>query len=270
MEQRPGDVLGPLDQIRGALGRAGLARRLAEERQPPLEMRPAHRQAGVGDDRRAVIAPGHQRDRRPERRHPLEVRTPVLDPGGEDRPDAGRRRAPSRRSDARGPRAAPRRGRCAPSARRSSRDGRRRPAAGLPASRTSGSSHFGLAFLLWSGIGIVNANSRGGEACASRPPPTTACACSCGWRARRTAPSPPPSSPTSSACRATISPRSCSASPGPGSSRPAAAAAAAPCWRGRPASIRLGDVVRQLEEGQALVECFARDGGDCSSTAAAA
>ena len=33
----------------------------------------------------------------------------------------------------------------------------------------------------------------------------------------------------------------------------------------RPArTIRLGDVVRELEEGQALVECFARGGGDCS------
>ena len=29
-------------------------------------------------------------------------------------------------------------------------------------------------------------------------------------------------------------------------------------------SIRLGDVVRQLEEGQALVECFAREGSACS------
>ncbi len=28
--------------------------------------------------------------------------------------------------------------------------------------------------------------------------------------------------------------------------------------------IRLGDVVRLLEEGQALVECFAADGGNCS------
>ena len=35
----------------------------------------------------------------------------------------------------------------------------------------------------------------------------------------------------------------------------------------RPArDIRLGDVVRKLEEGQALVECFARGGGDCTIT----
>lgn len=36
----------------------------------------------------------------------------------------------------------------------------------------------------------------------------------------------------------------------------------------RPARhIRLGDVVRQLEEGQPLVECFARDGGACTIVA---
>lgn len=28
--------------------------------------------------------------------------------------------------------------------------------------------------------------------------------------------------------------------------------------------IRLGEIVRRLEEGQALVECFASDGGDCT------
>lgn len=31
-----------------------------------------------------------------------------------------------------------------------------------------------------------------------------------------------------------------------------------------PAEIRLGDVVRLLEEGQPLVECFGPGGGDCS------
>ena len=31
-----------------------------------------------------------------------------------------------------------------------------------------------------------------------------------------------------------------------------------------PSDIRLGDVVRLLEADQALVECFRRDGGDCS------
>ena len=31
-----------------------------------------------------------------------------------------------------------------------------------------------------------------------------------------------------------------------------------------PQEIRLGDVVRLLEEGQSLVECFAADGGDCT------
>lgn len=31
-----------------------------------------------------------------------------------------------------------------------------------------------------------------------------------------------------------------------------------------PGSIRLGDVVRLLEQGQALVECFGADGGDCT------
>jgi len=31
-----------------------------------------------------------------------------------------------------------------------------------------------------------------------------------------------------------------------------------------PADIRLGDVVRLLEHGQALVECFAPGGGDCT------
>ncbi|MEZ5885568.1 MAG: Rrf2 family transcriptional regulator [Paracoccaceae bacterium] len=31
-----------------------------------------------------------------------------------------------------------------------------------------------------------------------------------------------------------------------------------------PCDIRLGEVVRLLEEGQALVECFADGGGDCS------
>jgi Rrf2 family nitric oxide-sensitive transcriptional repressor len=31
-----------------------------------------------------------------------------------------------------------------------------------------------------------------------------------------------------------------------------------------PAEIRLGDVVRHLESGQALVACFGSDGGDCS------
>lgn len=31
-----------------------------------------------------------------------------------------------------------------------------------------------------------------------------------------------------------------------------------------PADIRLGEVVRLLEQGQALVECFARDGGECA------
>ncbi len=31
-----------------------------------------------------------------------------------------------------------------------------------------------------------------------------------------------------------------------------------------PQELRLGDVVRLLEEGQALVECFAADGGNCT------
>ncbi|MFC2967944.1 RrF2 family transcriptional regulator [Acidimangrovimonas pyrenivorans] len=31
-----------------------------------------------------------------------------------------------------------------------------------------------------------------------------------------------------------------------------------------PEDIRLGDLVRLLEEGQALVECFAEGGGDCT------
>lgn len=34
--------------------------------------------------------------------------------------------------------------------------------------------------------------------------------------------------------------------------------------RHKPAEIRLGDVVRLLEEGQSLVECFAPEGGNCS------
>lgn len=34
--------------------------------------------------------------------------------------------------------------------------------------------------------------------------------------------------------------------------------------RSNPAEVRLGDAVRLLEQGQALVECFARGGGDCS------
>lgn len=34
--------------------------------------------------------------------------------------------------------------------------------------------------------------------------------------------------------------------------------------RRRPEHIRLGDVVRLLEEGQALVECFGADGGCCT------
>lgn len=31
-----------------------------------------------------------------------------------------------------------------------------------------------------------------------------------------------------------------------------------------PSEIRLGDVVRLLEQGQSLVECFGPDGGDCT------
>jgi len=34
--------------------------------------------------------------------------------------------------------------------------------------------------------------------------------------------------------------------------------------RRTPESIRLGDVVRLLEQGQALVECFGADGGECT------
>ncbi|MCB9946111.1 MAG: Rrf2 family transcriptional regulator [Geminicoccaceae bacterium] len=34
--------------------------------------------------------------------------------------------------------------------------------------------------------------------------------------------------------------------------------------RANPAEIRLGDVVRLLEQGQALVECFGPGGGDCT------
>ncbi|WP_330628078.1 Rrf2 family transcriptional regulator (plasmid) [Thioclava litoralis] len=34
--------------------------------------------------------------------------------------------------------------------------------------------------------------------------------------------------------------------------------------RSKPAEVRLGDVVRLLEQGQALVECFGPDGGNCS------
>lgn len=34
--------------------------------------------------------------------------------------------------------------------------------------------------------------------------------------------------------------------------------------RRSPAEVRLGDVVRLLEQGQALVECFAPDGGECT------
>ncbi|SMC83116.1 RrF2 family transcriptional regulator [Primorskyibacter flagellatus] len=34
--------------------------------------------------------------------------------------------------------------------------------------------------------------------------------------------------------------------------------------RRSPSEVRLGDVVMLLEEGQALVECFAPDGGDCT------
>ena len=33
-----------------------------------------------------------------------------------------------------------------------------------------------------------------------------------------------------------------------------------------PREVRLGDVVRLLEEGQVLVECFAADGGNCTIT----
>lgn len=34
--------------------------------------------------------------------------------------------------------------------------------------------------------------------------------------------------------------------------------------RSGPSEIRLGDVVRLLEQGQVLVECFGRDGGKCT------
>ncbi|MCB1380152.1 MAG: Rrf2 family transcriptional regulator [Alphaproteobacteria bacterium] len=34
--------------------------------------------------------------------------------------------------------------------------------------------------------------------------------------------------------------------------------------RSKPSEIRLGDVVRLLEQGQALVECFGPNGGDCT------
>ena len=47
----------------------------------------ADRQRRVSLHRPAVIAPRHQRHRRPERAHPLEVRPPIGNARGEDRPE---------------------------------------------------------------------------------------------------------------------------------------------------------------------------------------
>ena len=50
------------------------------------------------------------------------------------------------------------------------------------------------------------------------------------------------------------------------SSRPSAASAAGFTLARPPASITLGEVVRALEGGSALVECFRDDGGACVLT----
>jgi len=70
----------------GACGRTKIAGGLPKEVQPSLEMPAINRQGCMRRNRAAMIDPRHQRDRRPERHHALEMRLPVADPRLEDRP----------------------------------------------------------------------------------------------------------------------------------------------------------------------------------------
>jgi hypothetical protein len=84
-----GDPPRAVDEMAGRLRRAELVGRGFEERDPAVEMLGRDRQLEMNLHRRTVIAPGHQRHRRPERAQFRDMRLPIRDPRREDRPDQG-------------------------------------------------------------------------------------------------------------------------------------------------------------------------------------
>src|SRR5579864_4804044 len=68
-----GNPMRPFDEPLGGLWRTNIARRLLEQGEPAVEMARIYRQGQVLRHRLAVVAPGHERQRRPEREHLFEI-----------------------------------------------------------------------------------------------------------------------------------------------------------------------------------------------------
>src|SRR5262249_7003743 len=83
------DPPGTLDEMGRSVRRTDLAGGLFEQSKPTVEMTAVDRQWKMPGHRRAVIAPGHQGDRRPECAHLRQMRTPIRDPRLEDRSEHG-------------------------------------------------------------------------------------------------------------------------------------------------------------------------------------
>src|SRR5690242_14322491 len=77
--QALGDTTRPLDEVLRRRGRTDVMGGRLEQREPAVEMLRIDRQRQMVGHRRAMVATGHQRDRRPEGAHPLQMRLPIAD-----------------------------------------------------------------------------------------------------------------------------------------------------------------------------------------------
>src|SRR5579864_3570282 len=68
-----GNPMRPFDEPLGGLWRTNIARRLLEQREPAIEVLSIHLQDNVLRHRLAMVAPRHERHRRPEREHLFEM-----------------------------------------------------------------------------------------------------------------------------------------------------------------------------------------------------
>src|SRR6185312_9501420 len=82
-----GNPPGTVDEMRRRHGRAQLVGSRLEDRDPAVEMLGRDGKLEVRLHWLAMIAAGHQRDRRPERAELQHMRFPILDPRREYRPD---------------------------------------------------------------------------------------------------------------------------------------------------------------------------------------
>src|SRR5579883_536435 len=80
-----GEPTGALDEVRGRGRRTEFVRGLGKQFQPTIEMRGIDRQRQMLGQRLTVVAPAHQRHRRPEIVHAAEVRLPIVDLALENR-----------------------------------------------------------------------------------------------------------------------------------------------------------------------------------------